>query len=330
MSPRRRTGRKLLTALLPVFLLLALAVAGLTGWIVYGAAHPPHRAYLVTPDKFAQLSERGLRATEETWPNHDGTSARGWLIRGREGAPAVLLLHHYGADRSWLFNLGVKLNETTDATVLVPDQRGHGENPSVPTTSFGAEEAEDAVAALEHIQKLQSAQGRPLVGEALGVFGVEMGAYAAISAAQNNGRVRALVLDSVPDAPDDVLRAAVKSRSGFDNEALQQFARVGARLYFRGGYRSASTCTTAESLSGRQVLLLSGVDAGALRGQTEIISKCFPTSSTVEVHTDLPLTGLTLASTSPEQGEAYDRRVIEFFDRTLIVHPPQPAKQASE
>jgi hypothetical protein len=35
------------------------------------------------------------------------------------------------------------------------------------------------------------------------------------------------------------------------------------------------------------------------------------------VLTQLPLTGMTLASASPEQGESYDRRIIEFFDRTL-------------
>ena len=318
MSPRRRTGRKLLTALLPVLLVLVLAACGLTAWIVYGAAHPPRRAYLVTPDKFSQLSERGLRATEEAWSNHDGTPARGWLIRGREGAPAVLLFHHYGADRSWLFNLGVKLNETTDVTVLLPDARGHGENPAVATSSFGAKEADDAAAAIEHLQTLQSEGGRPLVGDSLGVFGVEMGAYAALAAAQKHARVRSLALDSVPDTPDAVLRSAVEGRTGFNNDALQQFARLGARLYFFGDYRNTSSCTTAESLSNRQVLLLSGPDAGPLYGQTQIVSKCFPTSSTTEVHTDLPLVGLKLASASPEQGEAYDRRVIEFFDRTLL------------
>ena len=83
MSPRRRTGRKLLTALLPVLLVLVLGTCALTAWIVYGAAHPPRRAYLVTPDKFSQLSESGLRTTEETWSNRDGTGSRGWLIRGR-------------------------------------------------------------------------------------------------------------------------------------------------------------------------------------------------------------------------------------------------------
>jgi pimeloyl-ACP methyl ester carboxylesterase len=317
MSRRRRTGRKLLAALLPVALLIALAIIGLTAWTVYGASHPPRRAYLITPEKFSQLSERGLRATEEVWTNPDGTGARGWVIRGREGAPAVLLLHHYGADRSWLFNLGVKLNETTDMTVLLPDLRGHGENPAVASSSFGSAEAGDAVAALEHLQNLKSPQGRPLVGKTFGVYGVEMGAYAALAAAQKNPNVRALALDSVPDGPDVVLSSAVKTGTGFDNEALQQLAKLGARIYFLGDYHNKSACTVAEGVVERQVLLLSGEEAGPLRGQTEILSKCFPATTTVEARTTLPLTGIGLAPAAPEQGESYDRRVIEFFERTL-------------
>src|ERR1044072_537157 len=129
MSPRRRTGRKALTALLPILLLVVLAALCMSAWLVYSATQPPRRAYLVTPEKFLRLSDRGLRATEESWQNRDGTRARGWLIRGTEGAPAVLLLHGYGTDRSWLLNLGVKINETTNMTVLLPDPRGHGQEP---------------------------------------------------------------------------------------------------------------------------------------------------------------------------------------------------------
>ncbi|MCA1636697.1 MAG: hypothetical protein LC802_24270, partial [Acidobacteria bacterium] len=101
MPPPRRTGKKLFTALLPIILIVLLALVSLSAWMVYGATHPPPHPYLVTPEKFARLSDRGLMATEESWSNRDGTSARGWLVRGAEGAPCVLLLHRYGADRSW-------------------------------------------------------------------------------------------------------------------------------------------------------------------------------------------------------------------------------------
>jgi pimeloyl-ACP methyl ester carboxylesterase len=297
--------------------LVALAVAGVTLWLVYSATRPPRRAYLVTPEQFLRLSDRGVRATEESWENRDGTRARGWLVRGAEGAPAVLLLHGYGADRSWLLNLGVKINETTNMTVLLPDLRGHGQEPLVSASSFGSAEADDALAALEYLRGLKSPQGRALAGGALGVYGVEAGAHAALAAAQKDAAVRAVVLDSVPDGPDEVLAAAVRDRTGIDNRLLQTLARLGTRIYFAGRYKSDAACTLAEGLGDRQVLLLSGESAGRLKQTTETLANCFPVRANVETHTDLPLTGLALASASPEEDEAYDRRLIEFFERAL-------------
>src|SRR5947209_13239216 len=226
MSPRRRAGRKILAAFLPIILIVILAVAGLTVWLVRGATHPQQRAYLVTPEKFASLSDRGLKATEETWANRDGTRARGWLVRGSEGSPAVILLHRYGADRSWLLNLGVKLNETTNMTVLLPDLRGHGENPPVAATSFGTLEAEDVLSDVDFLHSLKSSQGRALVGENVGVFGVEVGAYAALVAASHDKSITALVLDSVPDNSDAVLASAVTTRTGLATAALRLLARI--------------------------------------------------------------------------------------------------------
>lgn len=304
-------------ALLPVVLLFVLAAVGFAGWVVYGVTHPAQRPYLVTPEKFAQLSDRGLKATDETWTNRDGTHARGWLLRGSEGAPAVILLHRYGADRSWFLNLGVKLNETSNVTVLWPDLRGHGENPPVASTSLGAREAEDVLAAIDYLRSLKTTPGRPLVGRAVGVYGVEMGAYAALMAAQQSEEVRALVLDSVPATPDDILRRAVVNRVGFDSGPLHVLARLGVRAYFMGDYQLTASCAAASGLGDRKVLLLSGEGAGPLQASTAALARCFPAPSLAEVRTDLPLTGFTLASSAPEQGEDYDRRVIEFFSRTL-------------
>ena len=182
--------------LLPILLVLAVAVAGLSVWLGYSMAQPPRHPYLVTPEKFSRLSDRGVKVTDEKWANPDGTEARGWLLRGAEGSPAVVLLHRYGADRSWLLNLGVKLNEATNYTILWPDLRGHGEGASVKWTSFGTREAEDMTAALDYLGTLKNAQGRPLVGDRIGIYGVEMGGYAALLAASRDTGVRVLALDS--------------------------------------------------------------------------------------------------------------------------------------
>lgn len=316
MSPKRKPGRKLIKALLPIVLLLALAVVGLSGWMVNGVVHPPRRDYLVTPAGFV-MSNRGPKATEETWANGDGTPARGWLLRGATGAPAVILLHRYGADRSWLLNLGVKLNETTNFTVLWPDQRGHGQNPPVGWSSLGSREAEDVLAAASYLRSLKTPAGGPLVSDAIGIYGVEMGGYAALVAAGKMPNVRALALDSVPASPDDLLNSAVGAYTGLDNGLVRLLARTGVRFYFLGAYDNTPSCEAAAKARDASVLLLSGSDAGHLRDSTTALANCFPDRSKVELNNNLALTGINLASATGEQSEAYDRRIIEFFDATL-------------
>ena len=321
MTRRRRSfGKKLIRSFLPIVLVPAFAVAGALAWIVYGVTRPPRRPYLVTPQSFTQISGPVLKATDETWVNRDGSAARGWLLRGAQGAPAVVLLHRYGADRSWLFNLGVKLHETTNFTILWPDLRGHGLNPPVKWTSFGVREGDDALAALDYLRTLKE-RGQPLVGDRAGLYGVELGAYAAMQAAVHDTRVRVLGLDSVPRLPDELLRAAVRDGLGVDNNLIQYLTRDATRVYFLGRYRNTSSCEMAASLRSQRVLLLSGEDAGYLRDSTAALARCFPDPGNLEIKTDLPLTGLNLPSATGEQGEGYDRRVIDFFDKTLRSGP---------
>jgi len=47
------------------------------------------------------------------------------------------------------------------------------------------------------------------------------------------------------------------------------------------------------------------------------VAKCFPNPTAVDLKSDLPLTGFNLPSSTGEQEEAYDRPVIDFFDKGL-------------
>jgi len=303
--------------MMPIALLLLLAVGSVTVWLGRTVTRPPHGEYLVTPQTFSQLSGPVLKATDETWSNRDGTQSRGWLLRGTPGAPAVILYHRYGADRSWVLNLSVKLNEATNFTVLWPDLRGHGPDPAVVWTSFGMKEADDVSAAIDYVRSLKAPGGAPQVGDTIGLYGVELGAYAALAAAGQHQEVRALVLDSVPSGPDDLLNAASDIRMGTDNGFLRRLARAGVRIYFLGKYRNTLSCQLAATLQKKRVLLLSGEDAGYLRDSTMELQRCFTPPTVLETKTDLALTGLNLPSATGELGEGYDRVVIDFFDKAL-------------
>lgn len=304
--------------LLPVVVLAVLAIGSASVWLVHETSHPLSTAYLVTPQVYGMLSARGAQVTDETWTNKDGSSARGWLLRGAQDAPAVVLLHKYGANRSHVLNLGVKLNEATNFTILMPDQRGHGQNPSVPYTSFGGCEAEDTAAAIEFLRSLKTPEQFPLVGRDIGLYGLEMGGFAAIAAATKDGAVKALALDSVPQSSDSMLASTVERRFPFASAVTSKFAQLGTRPYFfEGCYRREPTCDLAKELAGRKVLLLGGLDAPDFQESTSKLSKCFPSNSTVESKTDLSPSGFSIINASLDLSESYDQRVIDFFRSSL-------------
>ena len=317
MPPRRRFGKRLLKSLLPIVLVIGLAVVGFFSYVVYCVSRPAKRPYVVTPEAFSQISGRAIKVTDESWTTQDGRKSRGWLLKGAEGAPAVVLLHRYGGDRSWLFNLGVKINETTNFTILWPDLRGHGETPLVKWTSLGAHEGDDVLAALQFLRTLQSENNKKLVGDMFGIYGVELGAYSAMKAAYLDQQIKVLVLDSVPESAPELLNRAVSNCIGIDNGFVQRLSRMAMNIYLFGALDSRPTCDVANGTSNARILLLSGADAGPLKESTAAVQKCFPVPGNVETRTDLPLSGYSLPSATGEQGEAYDRIVIDFFDRNL-------------
>jgi len=317
MASRRRLGKKFFKSLLPILLVVTVALVVALGFIVWGISRPPRRPYLVTPKAFSQISGPALKVIDQTWRNRDNTQARGWFLRGGEGAPAVILLHHYGADRSWLFNLGVKINEATNFTILWPDLRGHGEMPPVKWTSFGTLEGEDVLAALDFLRAQKSENGNRLVGDHVGLFGVELGAYAALRAASQDKGVTVLALDSVPRSPDELVQTTVTHDLGMNLPPLASLASLATRVYFLGRYENTPACQIAASLSTQRVMLLSGPDVGGLRESTIDLARCFSNPASVEAKTDLRLTAFNLPSATGEDGEGYDRQVIEFLAKNL-------------
>ena len=315
MPAPRKAARRVLRVYLPILLIVCVVLVLVLAWMVYGITRPPRAAYLITPKSFTVVTGPILNATDEKWKNHDGTDARGWLIRGAEGAPAVILLHSYGADRSWLLNFAVKLNETTNFTVLWPDLRGHGENPPVSWTLFGGQDGDDVGAAMDYLHDLKTPTGNPQIARRIGIYGIELGSYAALNAAKRYPEIRALALDSVPASPYDLVGSATSKRFGMNNGLFQRLAEFGVRVYGMGKFQTTDSCTLARSLHEVRAMLLAGSEGDPWRQSTLDLGKCF--NSAIEVRKDLPLTGANLPSSTGEQEEAYDRPVIEFFDQAL-------------
>ncbi|SEO54862.1 Prolyl oligopeptidase family protein [Nitrosovibrio sp. Nv6] len=126
------------------------------------------------------------------------SSVRGWLVHGKRGAGAVLLVHSLRSNRVEMLSRGKFLNEQ-GYTVLLIDLRGHGETPGDRIT-FGLRESEDVEASVAYLRNTFPA-------ERIGAIGVSLGA-AAIVLANNPLRLDAVVLESV----HATIEEAVKNR----------------------------------------------------------------------------------------------------------------------
>ncbi len=318
MAKTTRLLKSFSRLIFPILVLVTISVGAASIWLVHELARPKSSTLLVTPQKYGQLSSRGAQITDENWQNADNTSSRGWLLRGSPNFPAVVILYRYGANRSHVLNMAVKLNEATNFTVLMPEQRGHGENPPVGYTSFGGCEGDDLGSAISFLRGLRTPEQIPLVGPEIGVYGLEMGALAGASAAAKDPSIKALVLDSVPFDSDGVLSSGVARRFPFASSVTSGLAKLGTVGYYMDGcYRRVPSCEMARSLADRKVMLLGGVDAPELQDSTSKFAKCIPNTSKVELRTDLSPSGIGLGSASIETSQAYDQRVIDFFNNAL-------------
>lgn len=315
--PVIRLIRGLLILFLPVIVLFVTVAAVTAYFLAADIATPSTRSYLVTPGEYAVLSERGRQVTEETWKNPDGTVSRGWLLRGRVGAPAVIFLHSFGNDRSHVLNLGVRLNETTDYTVLMPDLRGHGLTPTVTYSSFGGCESDDLAGAVGFLKDLKAQGDKPQVGREIGVYGVELGALVAMRAAAASDSITAILLDSVPEDSEDVMRSVADRRFPLPSLSFP-LAMFGSNMLYRNGcLRPESSCELARGIKAKSVGLFGGSDFPALKSSTEKVAGCLPAMAKPTVDLDLKVCGYAIMKASVKDAEDYSDKVTAYFKEAL-------------
>jgi pimeloyl-ACP methyl ester carboxylesterase len=160
-------------ALLAVVLLGVVLVASLASfWL---AVRPPRLRVPLTP------SDVGLRVEEVRIQAPDGVQLACWLA-ARPGAPAIVLLHGYPAEKADLLPLAGAL--AGEFTTLLVDHRYFGESEGRATT-LGHRERGDLKRVLDFLE------ARGVAG--VGVFGFSLGGAVALLTAAEDARVRAIV-----------------------------------------------------------------------------------------------------------------------------------------
>ena len=186
---------KLLTAVVALAFFVGLATLAIAGFLVYRIIKPQRATSEINMNTFpgrpdaVQFSVTGLGARE------------GWFFPGLRGAPTIILCHGYESSRSELLTL-VSALQDHQYNVFVFDFAAHGANPGM--TTFGYKEAEELRAAIDTL-----AARTDVDPTSFGLWGYNLGAYAALREAETDKRVRAVVLDSVYDEPKQMVKVEV-------------------------------------------------------------------------------------------------------------------------
>jgi pimeloyl-ACP methyl ester carboxylesterase len=187
---------KLLMALLAVVFFAVLATTAIAGFLVYRIVKPQRTSSEINMASFpgrpetVQFEVPGLGIREA------------WFFPGFRGAPTIVLCHGYESSRGELLTL-VSALQDHQYNVFVFDFAAHGANPGI--TTFGYREADELRTAIDVL-----AARNDIDATRFGYWGYNLGAYAALREAEGDKRIRALVLDSVYDQPDQMVKVGVE------------------------------------------------------------------------------------------------------------------------
>lgn len=215
-----------------------VAMSLLSFWL---AVRPPRLSIPLGP------ADVRLAVEDVTFAAADGVQLAAWLA-GRPGAPGVIFLHGYPANKADMLPLAAAL--APRFTVLLVDQRYFGSSGGAVTT-LGFRERDDLRRAVDVL----AARGVTRVG----VFGFSLGGAVAIGAAAEEPRIAAIAVYS-PFADLRALGAELYGWMGPLRHPFVGLLRLWSRLFLGADVTAFAPVAAARALSIPVYLIASRTD----------------------------------------------------------------------
>lgn len=291
-----------------VFTIILLAIAALLNVSYKQGYNIVHNE----PDTRSRATEtpadRGMAYEDVTLVAADGVSLAAWYVPSQNTA-AVIVQHGYKSNRGEALGTAEVLARHGYGVLMI-DLRGHGDSEGDLIT-FGALEMQDEEAGYQYLLT------RPDVDpERIGILGNSMGGSVVINYAAQNPKIKAVVAHSAFSSLQDTVVTGVRTFANLPPfpfaPMIQFFAEQDAGI-------KASTVAAKEvigNISPRPVFIMHaggdtvvGPDAGQILYDAAGEPKEFWYNPT---YGHVPFL--------KEEPEAFERRVIAFFDQYLL-HP---------
>ena len=286
---------KLLTALLALAFFAVLATTAIAGFLVYRIVKPQRANTEINMASFPGRPE----VLDFEGPGGIG-KREGWFFPGLRGAPTILLCHGYESSRGELLTLESALQDH-QYNVFVFDFAAHGANGGIST--LGYHEADEVRAAVDLL-----AARADLDPTRFGLWGYNLGAYAALREAENDKRVRALVLDSVYDQPKQMVKVGVE-RNGLGGFPFMVRAASFSFEYLNYAHRGDPPLSRKLiALAGVPTLYIQALDDPELAETTRQIFLKAP-----EPREQAIIPHGNFVSFGDDDKRMYENRVVSFF-----------------
>src|SRR6266699_1731283 len=285
---------KILTALLAVAFFAVLATTAIAGFLVYRIVKPQRTSTDISMESFPGRPEIVGFSVPELGKRE------GWFFPGLRGAPTIVLCHGYESSRGELLTL-VSALQDHQYNVFVFDFAAHGANPGI--TTFGYREADEVRAAIDVL-----AVRNDVDAARFGLWGYNLGAYAALREAENDKRIRALVLDSVYDEPKQMVKVGVE-RNGLGGFPLMARAAEFSFECLNYAHRGdAPLLRNLIALTGVPTLFIEALDDPELAETTRQIFLKAP-----EPREQAIIAHGNFVSLGDDDKRTYENRVVSFF-----------------
>jgi pimeloyl-ACP methyl ester carboxylesterase len=289
---------KLLAAVLALAFFWFVATLAISGFILYRIVSPAPSQTNLDFSNFPGHPE------DVTYQVRGEGSRDGWFFPGRENAPTIVLCPGYQRNRGELLTLASSL-QYHEYNVFLFDFSGQGTSPG--HSLLGYQEAMELHAVIDAL-----AQRNDVDRTRFGLWGTNLGAYAAVAEAESDPRIAAFAVESVYDRPEQELDLLV-SRSGLAaTPLLPRAARWGFDWLARDYRGTPPLSAGLQRLDGEPKLFIEAADEPELAESTHNLFMLSP-----EPHEEAMLERGNYAGMLDDDKRSYENRILKFFLATL-------------
>jgi pimeloyl-ACP methyl ester carboxylesterase len=288
---------KAFSALLALVLFVFVAISAMSGYLLFQALRPARNSSSVNLDIMMGHPET------LSFQLADGTSRDGWYFPGLRGAPAVIVCHGYLSQRADVLTLVTALQDH-QFNVFLFDFSGHGTSPR--GTTLGYRETAELRAAI------QTLSGRDDVDpQRFGLWGVDMGGYAALEVATSDPRIGAIAVDNAYSDPRLMMKLQVKHSGLGVIPLVFRFSDFGFRMA-NYPYRNEPPVTTKlAQLKTIPKLFIVSNDQSDLANQMLGIYGAAPPPK------ELQRDQTSYADMSDDDRKNYENQIVSFFLQSI-------------